>query len=257
MTLGEMVDDILNDLDSDEVTLYDDTVESRQVAQIIKICYFNIVDSREWPHFLKTFTITETSAATPTHMTLVNTVKSLKYLKYNKRLTAGTYDDYQLVKFLEPQRFMSILDSRTTGATITQITDASNIKYKVLNNVAPTYYTTFDEQTLVFDSYDVGVDTFLKTIKTQGYGMVYPTVTLSDGFYFDLPTNMFSLLLAESKSTAFRVLKQTTNPVAEFFVQTQRAKFQLDEWKIRKNFKIKDFNIQMNQTQQVQGQENV
>lgn len=243
MTLLEMVTDILSDMDSDPVTTYTETVESKQIAQIIKTCYFNIVDSREWPHFMKTFTITESSVATPTHMTLATTVKSLKYVKYNTRTSGGSYDTYNLVRFLEPQRFMDILDARTSGASITVITDANNIKYKILTNIAPTYYTTFDEQTIIFDSYDSGIDTYLRTTKTQCYGMVYPSVTLTDGVYFDLPTNMYSLLLAESKATAFQVLKQVKNPLAEFFVTTQRAKFQDQDWKVRKNFKSKDFNI--------------
>jgi hypothetical protein len=250
MTLGEMVDDILSDMDSDPVTLYNDTEESRQVAAIINTCYFNIVDSREWPHFLKTFTVTQTSVATPTHMTVPTDVKSIKYLKYNT--TADT--TYTLMKFLEPQRFMNLLDARTTG---TVITDSNNIKFRILTDTAPTYYTSFDEQTLIFDSYNSAIDTTgLTTLKTQCYGMKYPSVTLADGVYFDLPTNMYNLLLAESKAAAFLVLKQVQNPTAEFFAQSQRAKFQMDDWKIRKNFAIKDFTLSAATPQPQNNQQN-
>ena len=39
MTLIELVQDVLNDLDSDEVNHIDDTIEAQQVAQIIKTSY--------------------------------------------------------------------------------------------------------------------------------------------------------------------------------------------------------------------------
>ena len=38
MTLLDMVQDVLNDLDSDEVNDIDDTIEAQQIAQIIKSC---------------------------------------------------------------------------------------------------------------------------------------------------------------------------------------------------------------------------
>lgn len=235
MTWLQMVQDILNDLDADPVDTYTLTVESQQVSQILETCYFNIVDSREWPHFMKAFTITETSVATPTHMTIPTDIASIKWVKYDN----GT--NYTLVKFLEPWRFMEILDARTTGTTIT---DSNNIKFKILTNAFPTYWTTFDEQTAIFDSYN-SPDTYLRTTKTQCFGMKYPTLTITDGVYVDLPVELYSLLLAEAKAVSFRVLKQTTNPAAEFFAQSQRAKLQTPAgWKGRENTRIRDFTTQ-------------
>lgn len=252
MTWLQMVQDILNDLDSDPVDSYTDTVESQQVSQILQTCYFNIVDSREWPHFMKVFTITQTSGSTPTHMTIPNDVRSIKWLKYNTKTTGGGTDTYTIIRFLEPFRFMEILDART--ASFTTITDSNNIKFKILTNTAPTYWTTFDEQTAIFDAYNSSVDTTnLVTTKTQCYGMKYPTLTITDGVFVDLPAELFSLLLAEAKATSFRVLKQTVNPAAEFFAQSQRAKFQTNGWKVRENFRIRDFSTQpIQQPQQSQ-----
>jgi len=246
MTWLQMVQDILNDMDSDPVDTYTHTVESQQVSQILQTVYFNIVDSKEWPHFLKGFTITETSGATPTHMVRADDVKSLKYVKYE---TAA--NTYTLVKFLEPQRFMNLLDARTTG--FTTITDTAGIKFKILTNVGPVHYTSFDERTLIFDSYNSGVDSFLRTTKTQCYGSKYPTLTISDGVYVDLPVELFSLLLAEAKAISFRVLKQSVNVAAELFSQSQRELHKMQGWKIRENFKIPDFTTQPVMQPQQQG----
>lgn len=235
MTVYQMVEDILNDMDSDPVDTISDTEESRQVTEILKKTYFKIIDSREWPFLFNMFQVVETSASTPTEMTLPATVTRLKYIKYN-----GT-----LVSYLEPQRFMNLLDARNTGdANVDAETDSSGITLKVINDANPTYYTIFQERRVVFDSYDSGTESFLATANTQGYGQVYPSWTDDDGtFTPTLPVDMFNFLLEDAKSTAFLVLKQANNPKADFYANTLRAN-QLDAgWKGRKNYPIRDVSL--------------
>lgn len=256
MTLLEMVQDILSDLDSDTVDSYTDTVESQQVASILKTTYFNIVDSREWPHFFEPITLETTGVATPTKLTIPTSVTLLKYVKYSQHTVADPTEFYKLLKYLEPQRFMNMLDARDPAATgvdpYYNVNDG--VKFNILNNKPPEYYTSFDEQSIYCDSYDVGVDPHLRGRYTQVYAMVYPDVTMSDTMYFSLPTNMFNLLLAEAKAVSFRILKQVVNPAAEYFAQSQRARFGLQSWKLRENKKIQDFSTQPIQATQQQQQ---
>ena len=53
LTLLEIVQDIMNDMDSDEVNSISDTEESSQIAQIVKTTYFEILGRRDWPHLSK------------------------------------------------------------------------------------------------------------------------------------------------------------------------------------------------------------
>jgi hypothetical protein len=231
-TVGELVDDILSAMDSDPVTLYDDTEESRQVAQILETTYYNLIDGKDWPNLYTMFQLTQTSAATPCHMTIPTGIMDLQYVKYNVRTIDDVRDKYLEIKFLEPKDFMMMLDARdSSAANITQIT--STIYYNFYNDRAPTFYTSLNETTAIFDAFDTDVETFLKTIKTQCYGKTYPTVTMADGFYFDLPPDAFSLLLAEAKATCFQELKQVANPKAEQHAVTQRRRMSQEAWKIR------------------------
>ena len=243
MTVGELVDDILSSMDSDPVTLYDDTVESRQVAQILLSTYYHLIDGKDWPNLYSMFTLTETSASTPCHMTIPTATMDIKWVKYNVRTSTDTKDKYQEIKFLEPQEFMLILDARDSSATnVDQIT-ASSIKYNFYNDRAPSYYTSINETTAIFDAYDSDVEAFLKTAKTQVYGKTYPTVTLSDGMYFDLPPDAFSLLLEEAKSMAWAELKQTQHIKAEQRSITQRRRMSKEAWKIRNSTRYPDYGI--------------
>ena len=55
MTLLEMTQDILSDMDSDEVNSIATTSESLQIAQIIKTAYYNIIDGRDFPFLYEMF----------------------------------------------------------------------------------------------------------------------------------------------------------------------------------------------------------
>lgn len=261
MTLGEMVDDILNDMDSDPVTLYDDTEESRQVAQIIIQTYFQIIDSREeWPHLLEFFKLTATGASTPTEMTLPSNITKVKYIKYNSSTT--TPKTYNLVKYLEPQAFMNILDARDSSvANVTEYADSvASIGLNIITNAAPTYWTMFGENRVVFDSYNSAVDASgLVAAKTQCYGMTYPTVTPSDSFVFNLPINLYRYLLNDAKSTAFIVVKQANDPKADFFSNQYRVAGLDTAWKHRKNYPLRDNGLTLlasGQQQQTRGNNN-
>ena len=242
MTVGEMVDDILNDMDSDPVTLYNDTEESRQVAQILKTTYYNLIDGRDWPNLYKPFQLAESSVATPTHMTFGLDVMSFKYIKYNVRQVTDTRDKFVEIKFYDPQDFMRLLDVRdSSAANVTKITDTTGIFLNIYNDRAPSYYTSFDEKTVIFDAHDSAVETFLKTVKTQCYGRIEPVVTLSDGFYFDLPTDAFSLLLNTAKSVSSITLKQMPNLEAKEAAITQKRRMSQEKWKKEQGIKYPDY----------------
>lgn len=50
LTLLDIVQDVLSDMDSDEVNSINDSIEALQVAAIAKSTFYNIIDGRDWPH---------------------------------------------------------------------------------------------------------------------------------------------------------------------------------------------------------------
>lgn len=217
MSLLELVQDILNDLDSDEVNTINDTVEAQQVANIVKTCYFEIVGNRNWPHLKKLIQLDASGdVAKPNYLKLPETVKELIFFKYETQKATDTKIVLTEMKYKEPDDFLRFVSSRNTdNANVDIITDFSGTKLFILNNTAPTYWTSFDDEWMVTDSYDSAVDTTLQKAKTQCQAVVEPAWLPEDDFVPDLPTEAFSSLLEESKSTAFFVLKQMANQKAE------------------------------------------
>lgn len=118
MTLLEITQDILNDMDGDEVNSIDDTFESAQVAQIIKSAYFALISNRNWPHTKQAINIDPSGdAALPTHMVLQQEIKELSFINYNKAKALETRKLYQAVRWLEPDDFLRVTNRRNNDNT--------------------------------------------------------------------------------------------------------------------------------------------
>lgn len=217
MTLLEITTDILNDMDGDSVNTIDDTFESEQVAQIVKSTYFAMISNRNWPHTRQTVQILPSGdSALPTHMNVQESIKELCFINYNKVKTGETRKLYKAIKYLYPDDFLRVINKRNNdNSYIDIITDPTGVELLIKNDLAPTYYTSFDDEALVFDSYDNEVDTTLQQSKVQAQAYVIPTWSHTDDFTPDLPAEAFTALLEESKSRAMLKLKQVQDVKAE------------------------------------------
>ena len=231
-TLLEMVQEILNDMSSDEVNSVDDTVESQQVANIIKSCYLEMMSNRDWPH-MKRFTVLDSviDVNRPTHLKLPEDVKELIFLNYDITKSTDTRINYRELKYKYPDEFIRYTMTRNSSdANTVRIVDTSGAVYFILNNIAPTYWTSFDDQYIVCDAYDNLVDTTLQSSKTQMYCVKSPTWEGLDDSVPDLPAEAFSALIEEAKSTSFLVLKQSANQKAEQKVRRQQQWLSRKAW---------------------------
>lgn len=243
MTLLEIVQDVLSDMDSDEVNSINDTVEALQVAQIVKSTYFNIIDGRDWPHLYQFFKLTASGTADrPTHMSLPSTVTAVNYIKYNTKELVGDKDRYTKMIYKTPGEFMDILNLRdSTESRVTVVTDPNGVFLNIINDFPPTYYTSFDNENIVLDSYDSVLETTLQNSKTECYGKTYPTFSLTDNATPDLPLQMFSLLLNEAKSTCFQRLKQVGDSKSEQHSITQRRRMSQEAWRVKRGITYPHF----------------
>ncbi|UIW11075.1 putative head completion adaptor [Vibrio virus VPMCC5] len=243
MTLLEMVQDIHNDLDLDFVNSIDDTVEASQVAQIIKTTYFAMMSNRNWPHLRELISITPSNnSAQPTHMIVQDNVKELDFINYNCVKSGETRLRYMPMKWLEPDAFLRKQNRLNTDNTNTDIVvDPTGIQLQILNNKNPEFYTSFDDKTLVFDSYDVDVENTLQESKIQAMAYVMPTWSQTDSFVPDLPEEAFISLLEEAKSKAALKLKQEADQKAEQESIRQRNWLSRKAWKVNGGIKYPDY----------------
>lgn len=243
LTLLDMVQDIANDLETDEINSISDTIESVQIAQIVKTSYFEMIASRNWPHLKRTFQLDSSSDADfPTHMKLPEDVKEVIKITYNKRKSTDTKDKYETLVWKEPEDFLDIVNNRSNSETnIDTVTDFGGITLNIFNDRAPKYFTSFDDEWVVMDGYDSAVDAILQTSKTQCLGYMSPTWTHVDTFVADLPEEAFPALLEEAKSTAFVALKQMPNEKAEQKAGRQHRNLARKAWRVNGGVRYPDY----------------
>lgn len=245
LTLLELTQDILNDLDSDPVNSIDDTVESEQIAQIIKTTYFAIIDGRNWPHTKKLVEIKPSGNFNlPTVMYLQDEVKEITLVNYDKAKAGdGARRKFDEVRYLDPDDFLRLSNSRdNTQSQYNSMTDPeSGILFTIQNNLAPTYYTSFNDKTLVFDSYDASLEDTLQKHKVQVYAYVTPSWSHTDDAYPNLPDKAFTLLLEEAKSRASMKVRQQPDQKAEQEAQRQRKWLARTDKRVAQGIKFPDY----------------
>ena len=230
LTLLDMVQDILSDMDSDEVNSISDTTESEQVQTILKNTFYEIISSRDWPHLHKLIQLTP-SITYPTQFILTDSYSSIDWIKYNVRDVNDTADKFRDLNYMSPKEFLDYLNSRKSSDSDIDTITVDNIKYFIQNDHYPQYWTTFDDETIIMDSYDSAVDSNLQASKVQCWGYVEPAWAATDAFVPDLPSKAFSYLLSEAKSTAFNALKQTGNSKEEQKSRRQRVHLSREKWR--------------------------
>lgn len=223
-TLLDIVQEILSDMDSDEVNSIDDTAEAGQVATIVKSTYLAMMSNRNWPHQRKGITFTSFSSPDrPTHMKLSSDVKEVCFVNYNVAKNGEPKKKYQPVSFLDSEEFLRKTNKEdSTKSNVQVVVDPSGIELLIRNDRAPEYYTTFNDEDLVFDSFDNEIDTTLQESKIQSQGYVMSDWVHKDDAVPDIPDTVFTSLIEEAKSRASTKLRQIVDRKSEQEAVRQR-----------------------------------
>jgi len=230
-TLLSMVQSILSDMDSEDVNAIGDSIEAQQVASVIEDTYFNLVSARDIPEHNQLLKLTALSDITrPTHFQYPENTKMLERVFYNTAATGSTYVE---IYYMAPLDFIMRMDETSSGS-VKVLDKTGGTDLFILDNVQPTYYTSFDDNFMVFNSYDKTVDTTLQASKSRAYGSLYPSFTITDTFEPDLDDNMLPYLLAEAKSTCFSLFKSGSDPKVEQSARRLKSFVQNDMHKTKK-----------------------
>lgn len=238
-----MTQDILSDMTDDEVNSIDDTFASQQVAAIIRSTYEAMLSNRNWPHTRKLVQVSPYSQEDlPTHMILQSDIKELCFLNYNCATLENDRLNFVEMKWKEPDDFLRFINTRdNTKPNVRTVIDRSGVVLLVLNDKHPTYFTSFDDSTLVFDSYNMTVDNTLQESKVQAMAYINPQWSHVDNFIPDLPAEAFSALVNEAKSTAMFRLKQTQDFKAEKESIKQQRWLSRKAWRVSGGIQYPDY----------------
>ena len=242
-SLLDIVQEILNDMVSDEVNSIDDTVEAQQVASIVKSTYFEMMSNRLWPHMRKLIQLDASNdISKPTYLKLPPKVLQMEMFKYETISPATLEATLQDIKYRQPEDFLRIVNSRlSTAANVVKLNDYSGVGLRVFNDTPPTMWTSFDDVYIVTDAYQGQYDDTLKASKSQCMAYISPSWAMEDSFIPDLPYDAFAALVEEAKSTAFFVIKQMVNQKSELKAARQNRWLSRKSWRAHGGVQYSDF----------------
>ncbi len=257
LTVLEYVQSILSSLGSDEVNSISDTTESRQVADILKTTYFNVINRAEFPEHRKLLQLTApTDDTTPVLMYVPDGVGKIEWLKYfnasDTNQVGGSGHDinvdiennsptselvpmgYQYVNIIPVTQFLDLTAGfnpaqSDTGSFDFTTGDGEVYSFYYKNNKQPQYCCVLSNYYVIFDGYDASIEDTLQSSKTQAYSLITPTWENIDTFKPIIDERQVPLLLNEAKSLAFFELKQQVHSKAEQESKRQWSSVQRDK----------------------------
>jgi hypothetical protein len=238
MTLLDITQSILSAMDSDYANSIGDTVEAEQVATIVKETYYylinNILDLPEHKEIISLTALADTNH--PTYFTIPSNVKRIELFRYNRATASDTDLNYGTVEYITPIEFQNLVNMRKeSDSAVIKYSDFSAGSLLIQNDKHPDYWTSFDDNYIVCDSFLSSLDSTLQASKTFCYGLTEPTWTHSDNFIPDLDSHLFPLLLEEAKSAAFVYLKQVSNPNSQSRARKQLTQLYNSKHRVPRN----------------------
>jgi hypothetical protein len=233
-TLLQIVQNILSDMDSEDVNSISDSVEATQVASVVRDVYFNMVSTRMIPEHKQLTKLTSlSSSARPTHFKIPDSVKIIDSLHYNISTTGGV--SFRELKYLEPLLFLTLNSEGDSSVVVYDV--KGNTPILIRNDGMPTYFTSFDDEHIIMDSFDSSYSQTLTEVNTQAYCQKIPDFTVSDDYTPDVDDVLFPYLIAESKSTCFSLFKSGVDQKIEQAARRQKSYVQNDIYRIHQENK--------------------
>lgn len=228
-TLLAIVQDILSDIDSEPVDTIGDTLESEQIVSIVETVFYDIAvqnNVRAHEGLLKLTALADTSF--PTHFQYPSNLQEITHIWYD--VSTDNSFEYREIEYVDPVTFLRRVDNRSSDYD-SVLDKSASTNLRIHNDRMPTYYTSFDDEYIVMDSYSSTVDNTLTQGKTRATGRSYPQFSRTDSYTPDLPEELFPVLIHESTAKAQDLLKGGVTPKVEQaatrarnFTQSKRRK---------------------------------
>jgi hypothetical protein len=235
-TVLELVQGILTETSGDEINSIEDTIEAGDIASIMAQVYSEMVDEFSLPSTKTIQALTGLGdPALPNFMQLPDDAYNIEFIKYDCRLESDDDKNYRDINYLDPNSFVNLVNGNpSTDTTNYQVVQwDSNVPLIIHKLKAPSFWTTFDDNYIVFDSWDSNVDSTLQSSKSIIYSETRPQFFIEDEFTPELPENLENVLYIR---TLNRTLATDTkiNPVTTVRERRSDVRTMRNKWKAKR-----------------------
>ena len=243
LTLLQVINYYFDFTDGFRTSDIDDTVESQQVASIAEKVFHDLNNdvfgntSRESIVQLEALADSEK----PNYLRIPDTAFDIKHdaVMYN---ISDSLDDIKMKEMIyqPPLAFLDRISHVPTKTTTLEVQDFSGYRMRIVTNKTPEYYTSFDDEHLVFDSYKSTVDNTLQKSKSGIITQQQRTFTPSSTYVIDFPEWFHPTYLNAVMSEASAALREEALPTVARMARTgiikARKKARVGQRETNKNY---------------------
>lgn len=222
LTMLEVVQKTAEALNLDEINSISDSPDGEQIAQIAQDSAYELLNQSDWPFTIRLEQLESVAdSSKPNYLRIPDEVTRIEAIKYDNTDPDDQLEGVDLVKiepiqWMSPVQFLDVVQARNTQLDeIEIITDFNGVRYPIYNDRGPSIWTSFDDEYIVFDSFDNTIESTLQGNKSQCLMKWIQDIVVDDGFLLDAPAHFFATWLADVKSTAFIYMKQEASPKDE------------------------------------------
>lgn len=214
LTLLKMVQRCLSATDSQSVTDVSASPEAEQVVLIINRVYEEIINHRDWPFLRKVGTSLVTNTpGVAWELEMPSDMMNLELVRYNKK---------DLIH-ISPIDFNNKVDSRDTT---TSFTNSSGIH----TDRDPSYWTTIDEGSILFDGYDSTNATLLPSLCYVQYIREVTSELTANTDVPELPKVYHNVLLDGALALCFSELTQDSQKAQAYDRKYKVGTTRMNRW---------------------------
>lgn len=229
LTLLKVVQQYLDATSGFYVDSIFDTDESQQVGSVAERIYFEM--AQEYPHLLfvqKDVTLDAiTDTTKPNFLLIPASVQNIKDSELYYNISESGDLEYKALTYCSPLEFLSITAQYSSKDTSVDIINGfDNQKIPVINDEWPTYFTSFDGEKIVTNSYNKDYDTTLQASKTRVLVSQLPVFLQQDDFLIPIPQHLSTTYLAMVLDECFNLIYQQPNAKISQKARKLRIKLQ-------------------------------
>jgi hypothetical protein len=252
-TLLKVVQSYLDRTNGFYVNSIHDTDESQQLAAIAEDVYYKMI--QEYPNIA--FTMKERTLDSlsdtdrPNYMLIPTNVQKIQESKlyYNVSTDGGL--KYKAIKYLTPVAFFEMVNSRGESDNTIIVDGFDDNKMLVTNNQFPSYFTSYNDKHVVFDSYHADYDTTLQESKTKIIVSQEEIFYQADDFIIPVPEHLSETYLDMFLNEALTFIYQQPNALIATRARAARIKLQQDNRILGQGRSKKSFGRRSNLTSYV------
>ena len=215
LTLLQVCNYFFDHTDGFRVSTIDDTIESQQVASIAEKVFYDLNNDVFGNSHLESLIQLDALAdnTKPNYLQLPDEASDIRHdtVMYDVSDDVSEIEMKEII-YVPPLKFLDMIGTKKASTTTQVVTDFGGYRMTIDNDTAPQYFTSFDDEYLVFDSFDSSVDSTLQSSKSGVITQLQRSFTQSDTYIIDFPEWFHTTYLNSVMSEASAALREEPLP---------------------------------------------